>query len=562
MRGSDTRQGVLYDPWTTPINEGKRVLLRMVGLTSCARRASQTSFLRALQAHVNSDDALKHHYECIYVSLERIQGADEDKFSVSRSICSRLALAALEVGDQRAADALDAALHVPTPLSKLLSGWPRRLWSENKKSLVILFDEFDNLRGEPLLFVLGELRSGYVCRGDHQYPTTVALCGMRRLRDYKNDKGESIIGTSSPFNVAIGPLHTVPLTMPQVAELYAQHTAATGQRFEADAVERAFYWTQGQPWLVNRIGYDVTTRMAESGQLPATEPVTAAHVDAAVDVMINERSSHLDSLTTVLSEERVHLVLESVLQDRVPPPEIDETYCRELGLLKPSGFEIANPLYAEVLPRALLERHMSRQHLENLFAAHRLVVPETGGFDLTTFLQRFCDFAREHAYRKDSSEHVSERNFELLLLTSAFHSINGAGRVDRQRALGEVRSDITIELPRMRVGGGGRYDRNDERHSERIVLELKVGAKRKKGVAAVEQHFTEEALNQIGDYAQRLGRVDRVALIVFDTNVVALPGTDPRTSVFRTEKRPSSAAYANTIVECYSLHVPRKEAGR
>jgi hypothetical protein len=40
-------------------------------------------------------------------------------------------------------------------------------------------------------------------------------------------------------------------TPEQVRELYAQHTAETGQEFTGEAVERAVESTAGQPWLVN-----------------------------------------------------------------------------------------------------------------------------------------------------------------------------------------------------------------------------------------------------------------------------------------------------------------------
>ena len=40
--------------------------------------------------------------------------------------------------------------------------------------------------------------------------------------------------------------------------MYQQHTADTGQVFLSEAVDRAFYWTQGQPWLVNALAWQMS----------------------------------------------------------------------------------------------------------------------------------------------------------------------------------------------------------------------------------------------------------------------------------------------------------------
>ena len=224
---------------------------------------------------------------------------------------------------------------------------------------------------------------------------------------------------------------------------------------------------------------------------------------------------------------------------------------------------MANPIYEQVLRRAVLELFEERKQLALQFAAHRLVVPETGGFDLTAFLQRFCQFVRKHLPRKkrtgddNTSEriHMNEKDFETYLLAAAFHSINGSGRIEQQQRFGERRADITIELPRMRLDGKGkRYALSDTNNVERIVLELKMGAKRERGVQDVAQQFTSAALAQVADYAQRWGGVDRMALLVFDTNDVAMAGTDLNTSLYHTViPLPTDV---NRSVECYSLHLP------
>ena len=60
-----------------------------------------------------------------------------------------------------------------------------------------------------------------------------------------------------------------------------------------------------------------------------------------------------------------------------PPAGADTTFCRELGLLAMDSkeYRVANPLYEQILPRAVLELFEERQQLALRFAANRLVIP-------------------------------------------------------------------------------------------------------------------------------------------------------------------------------------------
>ena len=58
-------------------------------------------------------------------------------------------------------------------------------------------------------------------------------------------------------------------TRDEVAALYAQHTAETGQVFLPEAVDRAFLLTQGQPWLVNALARQLTEVLVEDRSVPS-----------------------------------------------------------------------------------------------------------------------------------------------------------------------------------------------------------------------------------------------------------------------------------------------------
>lgn len=75
----------------------------------------------------------------------------------------------------------------------------------------------------------------------------MVLCGLRDVREYKTLSGgdASRLGTASPFNVKLTSLRLGDFTPGEVADLYGQHTAQTGQRFAAGAVSRFLRGTAG-----------------------------------------------------------------------------------------------------------------------------------------------------------------------------------------------------------------------------------------------------------------------------------------------------------------------------
>ena len=72
------------------------------------------------------------------------------------------------------------------------------------KPLVVFFDEVDCLGGPTLITFLRQLRNGKIdsLKGV-AFPTSVALIGMRDIRDYKAKMrpDSETIGSASPFNV-------------------------------------------------------------------------------------------------------------------------------------------------------------------------------------------------------------------------------------------------------------------------------------------------------------------------------------------------------------------------
>jgi hypothetical protein len=87
-------------------------------------------------------------------------------------------------------------------------------------------------------------------------------------------------------------------------------------------------------------------------------PITAADVDQAKEILIRRQDTHLDSLMDRLREPRVRALLEPMLAGETPGdvPEDDRRFVIDLGLLRRSplgGLEVANPIYQEIIVRAL-----------------------------------------------------------------------------------------------------------------------------------------------------------------------------------------------------------------
>jgi hypothetical protein len=187
----------------------------------------------------------------------------------------------------------DAGARIGTNLSN---------WAEqSSRPLVVFLDEIDALRNETLISVLRQLRSGFPNR-PQGFPQSVALVGMRDVRDYKYASGGGErLNTSSPFNIKVRSFTLSNFSLAEVRNLYQQHTEATGQIFTPEAIDLAFHLTQGQPWLVNAIAKEIAEYIAKD---PNT-PITPELVNQAKEILIQRQDTHLDSLAERLREDRV-----------------------------------------------------------------------------------------------------------------------------------------------------------------------------------------------------------------------------------------------------------------
>jgi hypothetical protein len=376
--------------------------------------------------------------------------------------------------------------------------------------VVLFFDEVDALRGPSLISFLNQLRDGYMTRPG-PFIASVALCGLRDVRDYKTAYGGDPAGqhNESPWNISVESLRPADFTLEEIAALYGQYTSESAQEFSPDAVERVCFYTQGQPWLVNAIAREITRTMA----VPRDQSITADHVEQAKEVLVRTRSTNLESLEHRLHEPRVARVMAPIIQGDIPSYagfDRDKRYLQDLGLLAVGErVRVANPIYAEVVARTLTagmqDRVSATLRPEDFLAAD-------GRIDIAKVVDGFAAFWIEHGEVVEGKDYL-EAWPHLLLFTYLQAVVNSHGSLAREYAAGRGRSDIVIRRPY--PGDGGR--------PQREVIEVKVWHPRDKADPAA------DGLAQLDRYLDRLGLPSGV-LAIFD----ARPGIPPipeRTSV-------------------------------
>ena len=405
------------------------------------RQTGKTSALIALRDLLNRGEA--GSFRCVDVNVEVGQVARDDVAEGMRAILSSLGMSAEQLGDDYVEGIWPDTLAKAGPnnaLRQVLARWCRA----DPTPLVLLVDEIDSLVGDTLLSVLRQLRAGYQQR-PRGFPQSIVLCGVRDIRDYRirSSTGEVIAG-GSPFNVAAKSLRMGDFTEAETRALMAQHTEETGQRFSPTAQGAVWTQTRGQPWLVNALlaGACFDNKAGRD----RSRTIEVDDVYAAREALILSRRTHLDQLAHKLEEERVRRVVEPILSGGEARHQVrDLEYLRDLGLI--DGGEpprIANPIYAEVVPREL--GYILQSSLDVQTAWY---VDSSGRLDLTKLLTAFQTFFGEHSdHWLGRFSEYPEAGPQLILQSYLHRVVNGGGRIEREYGLGRGRTDLLVMWPR------------------------------------------------------------------------------------------------------------------
>jgi hypothetical protein len=405
-----------------------------------ARQSGKTTYLQDLAKRLHAGGK----YYALYCSLEKVQNIVEPERgipSIVRQIRNKLEDTDIPCRAEFAGDAdyEDFAGVLETSL--------KRFCKLLDKPLVVLFDEADCLSEGTLISFLRQLRNGYNDRSMAPFVHSVALVGMRNIRDYKARicPDSQSLGSASPFNIITETFTLKNFSGEEITQLYRQHTDETGQIFEEDALEHVREQTQGQPWLVNAIAREVIEKILQSDY---TKPVTAALVNGAIQNIILRRDTHIDSLLERLKEARVRKVIEPIIMGESFTERFsdDFLYVRDLGLITDAQERLgpANPIYGEVIARTLsydAQQNFQQQYKEYQISRYLL---KDGRMDVDCLMRDFQQFWRENSAIWIKHQNYREAAPHLVLMAFLQRIINGGGHIIRDMAAGTGRLDLCL----------------------------------------------------------------------------------------------------------------------
>jgi hypothetical protein len=402
---------------------------RLYWVLHSPRQTGKTTFMQSWMREINEGDEAV----ACYVSVERCQGIIEPERAMP-GICNAIRRYAKdfnvpvpEMSLSEPASMLDDILH---------------RWSElvAPKSLIVLFDEVDVLQGETMISFLRQLRGGFASRGIGNFPVSIALVGMRDLKDYLTaTKYGATPNPGSPFNIKSDSAVLSGFSQADVVRLFAQRTAETGQQITREALDYVWEQSKGQPWIVNNLFMRATMRILDR---ESKETVELKHILEAREQMVLARETHLDALVYRLQEPGVRSVVEPILTGE-PDPDLAlrEAFrlCLDLGLVALEGGTpvIANPIYREMIAR-------------HLTYGQQLAIPEPewswkkpdGSLDMDNILKEFQSFWRQNSEIRESKTQLGYTEaFPHLLLMAFFATGAQWRRAYRPRICRRKRTD-------------------------------------------------------------------------------------------------------------------------
>ena len=325
------------------------------------RQSGKTTFFRTFAKELESNS----NYIFILMSFENCQDYDLKKFyhhiqnKVYKQLikrlddikCTQLQAASQFVSKHDLHDSYDFYLLFDA-LNTIIS----------HKKIVIFIDEFDGIPLHEIKNFLTTLRKLYQ---DYKTETekalySVGLVGIRNIT-------QLTVGGVSPFNIA-DHVEIPPFSVENVLNLYQQYTEETNQPFTKEAVQTIFEQTQGQPWLVNRLGSILTRQIKPD----TTDAIDVDDVNKAIHQLLKEKNAHFDNL-----KEKVLLYKETFnkinsQQVKFLPDEEAQSWLYQYGLIKKqNGLAIiSNTIYSKRFSNDFDKLTHMDEHKKKIFISY------------------------------------------------------------------------------------------------------------------------------------------------------------------------------------------------
>ena len=361
------------------------------------------------------------------------------------------------------------------------------------KKIVIFIDEFDGIPLCELEHFLCTLRELYQRYKEIKQKAlySVGLVGIRNIT-------KLIVGGVSPFNIA-DKVVLPSFSLENVEELYSQYSEETNQPFTKEAVQKVYEETQGQPWLVNRIGTILTVDVK-----PGTvEPVTVDDVDKAIKILLMEHNSHFDNLVEKAKQYKETFVEIVFNGQKYKPDDEAQSLLALHGLIKEidGNAKVSNNIY-------------SNRFINMFFSEVESAVPvlterhyyEDGTLKMESILSDFEEYIMgigvNAFYEKDKPY---EKTGQFLLTAFLYQFISVAD--------GELR----YECPT----GPGKMDILLTFKGKKYIIETKINR-------GDQKRTLNRAVDQIADKYMKTERVNEGYIVIFDPKTVVGDLCDPQ----------------------------------
>ncbi|MCX6580651.1 MAG: AAA-like domain-containing protein [Candidatus Aminicenantes bacterium] len=301
------------------------------------------------------------------------------------------------------------------------------------KKIVVLIDEFDGIPKKELENFLTSLRALYLKYKMEEKKAlySIGLIGIRNIT-------KLIVGGVSPFNIA-DHVEMPPFSLKNVRDLYAQYSEETNQPFTDQAVQKIHAETNGQTWLVNRLGTILTVNVK-----PGTvEPINEKDVDKAIQLLLQEKNDHFDNLyekAKLFKESFIEIVFDNV---KYKADNEDQGWLEQYGLIKKKEAKavVANNIYK----RRFTETFFTEAHIDEN------ILTQTVGFpgdtlDMENILMDFSRYIAQIGVRAFYQEDKPYERVGQFLLTAWLYQFvkSGEGELHYEVVTGLGRMDILL----------------------------------------------------------------------------------------------------------------------
>ncbi len=301
------------------------------------------------------------------------------------------------------------------------------------KKLVVFIDEFDGIPREELENFLTTLRDLYQQYKDIKQKAlySVGLIGIRNIT-------KLVVGGVSPFNIA-DQVELPPFSLKNVRYLYAQYTAETNQPFSEGAVKKIYEETEGQPWLVNRLGTILTVNVK-----PGTAaPIDEEDVEKAIELLLREKNDHFDNLyekAKLYKETFVEIVFDHV---KYKADHKEQSWLEQYGLIKDKNGSavVANNIYKARFVEAFFDEVNVPVPAESPIPDYRL--PD-GRLHMERILLDFDQYIAQIGVRAFYREDKPYEKTGQFLLTAWLYQFVRGGK-------GELHYEVLSGLGRMDI---------------------------------------------------------------------------------------------------------------